>query len=60
MAWIFKNVIFFKKEDVLHTQTRAEHNEDEVKKLRSRIDELKQQLTVTEDEVRELTNSRQT
>ena len=39
------------KEDILHNKTRVDHHEDEIKKLRSRIDELKMKLTNAEDEV---------
>ena len=43
--------IFSQKEDMLHNKTRVDHHEDEIKKLRARIDELKMKLTTAEDEV---------
>ena len=44
-------LIFFQKEDILHNKTRVDHHEDEIRKLRARIDELKTKLTTAEDEV---------
>ena len=35
-----------------HTRRRADHSDDEVKKLRCRVDELKHSLAAVEDEVR--------
>ncbi|CAB4006918.1 coiled-coil domain-containing 102A [Paramuricea clavata] len=46
-----KKVYQDKKEDILHNRTRVDHHEDEIKKLRGRIDELKMKLTTAEDEV---------
>jgi hypothetical protein len=43
----------------LHNRTRVDHHEDEIKKLRGRIDELKMKLTTAEDEVYILNPCRQ-
>ncbi|XP_028392796.1 coiled-coil domain-containing protein 102A-like isoform X2 [Dendronephthya gigantea] len=46
-----KKVYQDKKEDILHNKTRVDQHEDEIKKLRGRVDELKMKLTTAEDEV---------
>ena len=43
---------YFQSDEFLHEKKRTEHLDNEVKKLRTRIDELKKQVLVAEENVR--------
>ena len=42
---------FFKAEELSHSKKRVEQHENEVRKLRARVEELKVDLSKAEDEV---------
>lgn len=52
-----KKVLQDKTTDLAHAMRRAEQYETEVKKLRCRVEELKKELAIAEDEVDSATNS---
>lgn len=52
-----KKVLSDKTTELAHTTRRAEQYEAEVKRLRSRVEELKRELAVAEDEVDSATNN---
>lgn len=45
-------MMFFKAEELNHSKKRVEQHENEVRKLRARVEELKVDLTKAEDEVK--------
>ncbi|KAK9499507.1 hypothetical protein O3M35_002536 [Rhynocoris fuscipes] len=52
-----KKILSDKTTELAHTTRRAEQYEAEVKRLRSRVEELKRELAVAEDEVDSATNN---
>lgn len=52
-----KKVLVDKTTELAHAVRRAEQYESEVKRLRSRVEELKRELAVAEDEVDSATNN---
>lgn len=52
-----KKVILDKVTELAHAVRRAEQYESEVKKLRGRVEELKRDLAVAEDEIDSATNN---
>lgn len=44
-------IFFFKAEELNHSRKRVEQHENEVRKLRTRVEELKVDLSKAEDEV---------
>ena len=46
-----KLIIFCKAEELSHSKKRVEQHENEVRKLRARVEELKVDLSKAEDEV---------
>ena len=45
------HIFFFKAEELSHSRKRVEQHENEVRKLRMRVEELKVDLSKAEDEV---------
>lgn len=52
-----KKVVGDKTTELAHAVRRAEQYETEVKRLRSRVEELKREVAVAEDEIDSLTNN---
>lgn len=52
-----KKVVTDKTTELAHAVRRAEQYETEVKRLRSRVEELKRELAVAEDEIDSATNN---
>lgn len=52
-----KKVVADKTTELAHAVRRAEQYETEVKRLRSRVEELKRELAVAEDEIDSATNN---